>query len=176
DRRFQEHYSFLFTAFNILQRRAVLLHSKIRINKLAFSSVASEIATISPSAVAKLKQGYAIASNTEEYAVLKLMKEVKLVTSHVDGSSSAKLEMCNEIRGMMMHLGLPSFYITINPANVYNLLVKFLAGDDIDIDNMMSNELPNYWDQSILIARNPAIAAKFFNIYMKAFFNSLLNF
>ena len=26
DRRFQEHYSFMFTAFNILQRRAVLLH------------------------------------------------------------------------------------------------------------------------------------------------------
>ncbi|KAL6298172.1 hypothetical protein BKA93DRAFT_694318, partial [Sparassis latifolia] len=165
----------LFTAFNILQRRAVLLYSKIRINKLAFSSVASEIATVSPSAVAKLcnqisKQGYAVASNTEEYAVLKLIKEVKLVTSHVDGSSSAKLEMHNEIRGIMIHLGLSSFYITINPADVYNPLVKFLAGDDIDIDNMMLNELPNYWDQSILIARNPAIAANFFNIYMKAFF------
>ena len=28
DKRFQEHYSFMFTVFNILQRRAILLHCK----------------------------------------------------------------------------------------------------------------------------------------------------
>jgi Helitron helicase-like domain at N-terminus len=69
---------------------------------------------------------------------------------------------------------LPSFFITINPADVYNPLVKFLRGADIDIDNLLPEHVPNYWEQSILIAKNPFVAAKFFNVYMKAFINSIL--
>ena len=61
----------------------------------------------------------------------------------------------------MMDKGLPSFYITINPADVYNPLVKLLAGLDIDIDNLLSEDVPKYWEQSVLIAKNPAVAAKF---------------
>lgn len=75
-----------------------------------------------------------------------------------------------------MQLGLPSFYITINPADVYNPIVNFLAGADIDIDNLLPEQISNYQDQSLLVARNPAIAAKFFNIYMKAFISSVLGY
>src|SRR6266511_1643994 len=32
DRRFQEHYSFLFTAFNILQCRSILLHTSLKVH------------------------------------------------------------------------------------------------------------------------------------------------
>lgn len=61
-----------------------------------------------------------------------------------------------------MDQGLPSFYITINPADVFNPLVKFLAGSEIDIDNLLPEEVPDYWEQAILVAKNPAIAANFF--------------
>lgn len=74
----------------------------------------------------------------------------------------------------MIEKGLPSFYITINPADVYNPLVKFLAGSNIDIDNLLTDDVPNYWEQSVLIAKNPAVAAKFFDTYMKAFISTLL--
>ena len=56
------------------------------------------------------------------------MSEVNVVTSHVPGSSASRIAMRNEICGLMMDQGLPSFYITINPADVFNPLVKFLAG------------------------------------------------
>ena len=46
DRRFQEHYSFMFTAFNILQRRAVLLHTSLKVHKANFNSVASDFVTL----------------------------------------------------------------------------------------------------------------------------------
>jgi hypothetical protein len=95
--------------------------------------------------------------------------------------------MHNEIRALMIEKGLPSFYITncyikawqsflltINPADVYNPLVKFLAGADIDIDNLLPEQVPDYWEQSILVAKNPAVAAKFFDIYMRAFISTLL--
>jgi hypothetical protein len=43
----------------------------------------------------------------------------------------------NEVHALLMQLGLPSFYVTINPADVFNPLVKFLAGTDINIDNIL---------------------------------------
>ncbi|KIM73534.1 hypothetical protein PILCRDRAFT_81038, partial [Piloderma croceum F 1598] len=105
-----------------------------------------------------------------------LMKQVKLVTAHVPGSSTSRTIMHNKIRGLMMDRGLPSFYITINPADVFNPVVKFLAGSDIDVDNLMPDEVPDYWEQLYLVAENPAVAAHFFNVYMKAFISAILGF
>ncbi|KAJ7922636.1 hypothetical protein B0H13DRAFT_1865650 [Mycena leptocephala] len=38
DRRFQEHYSFLFTAFNMLQRETLLLHTSFKVNRQNFDT------------------------------------------------------------------------------------------------------------------------------------------
>lgn len=69
---------------------------------------------------------------------------------------------------------MPSFYITINPADTHNPVVKFLAGGNIDIDKMLEDEIPNVWEQSLLVSSNPVIAARFFNLYLKAFLRSML--
>jgi hypothetical protein len=44
----------------------------------------------------------------------------------------------------MIDKGLPSFYITINPADVFNPLVKFLAGDEINLDSITSYSVHKY--------------------------------
>ncbi|RXW17503.1 hypothetical protein EST38_g8344 [Candolleomyces aberdarensis] len=75
---------------------------------------------------------------------------------------------------MIASLGVPSFFITLNPADVYSPVVKFLAGADIDVDNLLPDQVPKYWDQASLVAKNPFVAAKFFNVYMKAFISHLL--
>src|SRR5260370_15654241 len=74
----------------------------------------------------------------------------------------------------MFHCGLPSFYITINPANIYNPIVKFLSGSEFDLDDMVPNDIPNYWEQASLITRNPFIAAKFFDTFILAFIKGIL--
>lgn len=84
--------------------------------------------------------------------------------------------MRNEIRALIMDKGLPSFYITINPADIYNPLVKFLAGSEIDIDNLLPEQVPDYMEQSILVAKNPFLAARLFNIYLKAFLKIILGY
>jgi hypothetical protein len=116
------------------------------------------------------------ANNDEERRVLKLMKEVNVINSHVAGSSQSKLVMRNQIRGLMIDKGLPSFYITINPADVFNPLVKFLADDEINLDSMTADTVPKYFEQASLVAKNPAVAAQFFNIYMKAFISTVLGY
>jgi hypothetical protein len=181
DKRFQEHYSFLFTAFNILQRRSVLLHTSLKVRKSSFNDITAGFATVSPETIhivtERISRGDLLTSNNpEEKKVLNLMKQIKTVTSNVPGSSASRVAMRNEIRGLMIEKGLPSFFITINPADIYNPVVKFLGGSDIDIDNLLPEQIPNYWEQAILVAKNPFVAAKFFNLYMKAFISSLLGY
>lgn len=75
-----------------------------------------------------------------------------------------------------MAKGLPTFYLTINPADIHNPLVKLLAGNDIDIDSLLPSEIPQGLDQTFLIAKNPSLAAEFFNMYMKKFCKVLLGY
>src|ERR1700678_1083309 len=181
DKRFQEHYSFMFTAFNILQRRAVLLHTSLKVRKANFNSIASDFASVSPETVhvvtERISRGDSITANTaEERKVLNLMKQVNIVTSNVPGTSASRVTMRNEIRGLMIEKGMPSFFITINPADIYNPIVKFLGGAEIYLYNILPEQVPNYREQAILVAKNPFVAAKFFNIYMKAFISAVLGY
>ena len=181
DRRFQEHYSFIFTAFNIIQRRKMLLHTSLKVKRSKFKSWANRFKDISPDAIerviARSSDGhYPTARDDEERKVLNLMKEVNTITSHVPGSAASRVAMRNEIRALTMKIGLPSFFITVNPADIRNPIVKFLAGEDIDIDALLPEQVPNSWEQSILVAKNPVIAAQFFDIYVKAFISTILGY
>lgn len=181
DKRFQEHFSFIFVAFNILQRRKALLHSKFKVESAHFKRVVNDINSVDAdtirSVVEKLDRGERIAHDVpEEARVLRLMREVKLVTAHVDGSSSARTAMRNEIRGMMITHGMPSFFLTINPADVYNPILKFMAGSDIDVDNLLPADVPKYREQSLLVAKNPVLTAKFFDLVMRTFIKNILGF
>ncbi|KDQ18814.1 hypothetical protein BOTBODRAFT_103342, partial [Botryobasidium botryosum FD-172 SS1] len=107
-------------------------------------------------------------SSEEERKATKLMNEVKLVTSHVPGSAAAKVTMRNEIRGMFITEGIPSFFVTINPADVYNPVLNVVAGADIDVDNLCPHDI-SYDAQTKLVASNPVVPAKFFNLWIKKF-------
>ncbi|KIO16178.1 hypothetical protein M407DRAFT_44165, partial [Tulasnella calospora MUT 4182] len=111
--------------------RVALLCTKLRVSSSQFERIATDLADVSIDAVhavtERISRGDSItATNNDERRVLKLMKEVRAITSSVPGSAQARIEMRNEIRGLMMTHGMPSFYITINPADVFNPLVKFL--------------------------------------------------
>lgn len=181
DRRFQEHHTFLFTAFNILQRRAVLLHSSLKVKRTRFRPFTKELAEVSEEAVARVCSRIADhqpvrALDAEERKVLKLMDEVQMVNRNVPGSSAARLAMRNEVRALMVTHGTPHFYLTINPADLYNPVVKFLSGEDIDVDKLLPAQVPDPWKQSLLVARNPIVAAKFFDLYIKSFISTLLGY
>jgi hypothetical protein len=56
DSRFQEHPSFSFTAFNILQRNEMLLHASLKVKHGSFEIVASQFATVSPEVVINVSE------------------------------------------------------------------------------------------------------------------------
>ena len=108
---------------------------------------------------------FTMAYTEGEHTVLQLMNEVKNINSKVAGTSGSHIAMCNEIRALMNAYSMPSLFLTINLADVYNPLVQLLAGKSINIDA---------WDQSILIAHNPVISTKFFDTMITTFIKSLL--
>ncbi|KAG1871659.1 hypothetical protein F4604DRAFT_1583006 [Suillus subluteus] len=177
--RFQEHYSFPFTVFNVIQRREMLLHANLKVKCTNFDSFAADFAMVSPIAVSNVsnriaKGDHNFAFTPGEKKVRALLKQVNLVMRHAPGLSAPQVIMRNEMRGFMIEQGLPSFYVTVNPADVYNPIVKFLAGSEIDVENLLSTDVPDYWLQSVQIAKNPALGVKFFNIFMEAFIRTLL--
>lgn len=178
DGRFREHPSFIFSVFNVLQRREVIQRTSMRVSRSSFESKAEIYARLQPEAIQRvaeqMEKGEMKFDRQDEKDVLHLMRDVHMVNSTVMGSGASRMKMRNEIRAMIASLGAPSFFITINPADVYNPLVKLLAGDEIDIDKLLPEQIPNYMEQSILIAKDPVLAARFFHIYMKAFFSAIL--
>ncbi|KZO95863.1 hypothetical protein CALVIDRAFT_467679, partial [Calocera viscosa TUFC12733] len=164
----------MFTVFNILQRRASLLHTSLRIRKSSFDAVAADLVQVSAETLDVLAQRAAwgeplVALGPQEQHAMQLLREVNAITRHVLGSPASRSDQRGQVRGMMTSLGLPSFYITLNFADVYNPAVRVLGGEAVDIDRMLPDHPPDYWSQAQLVARNPVAAATFFHVYMMAF-------
>ncbi|KAJ7937912.1 hypothetical protein B0H13DRAFT_1582037, partial [Mycena leptocephala] len=104
------------------------LHTSLKVKRANFDSIASQFASVSPEVVKNVSEHVAngesaVPKNAEERKVMNLLKQVNGVAASVPGSSAARVAMRNEIRGLMIEKGLPSFYITINPADVFNPVV-----------------------------------------------------
>ncbi|KAL6300968.1 hypothetical protein BKA93DRAFT_739575, partial [Sparassis latifolia] len=108
--------------------------------------------------------------------VFKALSNCTVITLNVPGSSSAHIAIWNKIHGLMLHLGMLSFYLTINPTDIYNSVIQLLAGEDIDIDQILPKTKHDYWGQPILVAKNPVIMTRFSNIYMKVFIKCILEY
>ncbi|PBK83780.1 hypothetical protein ARMGADRAFT_864572, partial [Armillaria gallica] len=111
-----------------LQHWSMLLHTSLKVKRSNFASVANRFARVSSDAIHIVAEhvsrgDHTTCNNKDERQALALMKEVRVVTTNVARSSSSCTVMCNEIHGLMMDQGLPSFYLTINSADVYNPVV-----------------------------------------------------
>ncbi|KZT31124.1 hypothetical protein SISSUDRAFT_967261, partial [Sistotremastrum suecicum HHB10207 ss-3] len=118
-------------------RAAALKHMKvkggafIKVSKPSFARVAREIASVSLSSIERVARKFSSqqvvrCDDEEERTVLRLMRQIKLVVANVPGSSTARMTMRNETRALILTHGFPTFYVTINPADVYNPIVRMI--------------------------------------------------
>ncbi|THU82765.1 hypothetical protein K435DRAFT_556854, partial [Dendrothele bispora CBS 962.96] len=111
-----------------MQRHEMLRKTAFKVKRDTFERLASQFADVDPVTVhvvaERVAKGNSVtAHNEKERKVLRLMNEVRLITSHVDGSPTSKSHRRNEIRSLMMEKGMPSFFITVNPADTFNPIV-----------------------------------------------------
>ena len=98
DRRFQEHNSFLFVIFNILQCHAVNLSTYLLVQRPQFLQYSTELMGVTPSAILRVAKwlevgGPLYSGDSEERLVSKLMQQVTVINQKVPGTSAAKLAM-----------------------------------------------------------------------------------
>jgi hypothetical protein len=74
----------------------------------------------------------------------------------------------------MILFGLPSFFITINPADYLHPVVLHFAGVKVNLDEPFEGIWPNKSERSKYVARDPVAAAKFFHTTVQAWLDHVL--
>ncbi|UJR24374.1 hypothetical protein I4U23_005751 [Adineta vaga] len=119
DRRFETNHSFIFVIFNLLQRRDACFHAQLIATKPYFQASANEIQSINSKDIeAALDNNIKRTYNTEaDSALNKLLQHIKTVGGRVMVSAYSRTTLRTRIHALIFNQGLPSIFLTINPAD-----------------------------------------------------------
>ncbi|CAF4251337.1 unnamed protein product [Rotaria socialis] len=176
DHRFEEHYSFIFVVFNILQRRTACFHAHLMTSRPYFQQSAQLLELLSSAdiATALVNISKGTYSKVADQRINTLMKHIKIVGGHVMGSSHSRSALRTKIHSLCFYLGLPSLFVTINPADIHSPVALYFAGVDLDLDKILPEALGTSYERAKTIATHPVATAKFFNCLIKTILKSLV--
>ena len=98
---------------------------------------------------------------------MNVLKSISMATHSLPGSNGYKIVMRNQIRAIINGRGAPTLFVTINPSDVDNPIVRMFAGEEIDLNDIMRGEDMDAWSRKILAAKNPSACARFFELLPK---------
>ncbi|KAL0563379.1 hypothetical protein V5O48_018689, partial [Marasmius crinis-equi] len=165
-------------------RHEMLMNTAMKMKNQMYRGMARNFTEVSASAVAAVSSRIAKGDtvtwrNASEKKVLDLMRHARIITGRVQGSAEAKKHRRNEIKALIIDKGPPSYYITINPADLYHLLVQLSSGREQDIDDLCERDMiaeGGTWNQYKQLVADPFMGAKFFNRFMEAVIKGLLGY
>ena len=176
DKRFQTDDHFVLIAFHHLQIRNASLASFLVTEKAGFPVMAQRLLTVDftvlRSLVDRLERGpVASASLTrQEKDCFDLLRDLDVIRSHVDGFVTSKRFMRTEIWSLIVHLGAPSWYVTISPADINHPLCIYWAG----LDEKFQPNLSRHQEAVAQVVNNPVAAARFFHFMIQLFIKHCL--
>ncbi len=106
----------------------------------------------------------------EEKKCYTLINDIDGGARKVEGSTTLKKQMWNEIWALMSKLGSSSWFITMSPADVKHPLCIYFA----DTKEKFYLDIFLLEIQEQLIAQNPVAAARVFNVIVEAFIKHVL--
>ncbi len=166
DRRFEEHHSFIFIVFNMLQQREACLHARLMTSKPFFSKTVDQIVSLNADDIKQVLNGLEknkINAPSRNPQVNALLSQVKAVGGKVMGSAHSRSALRNQIHGLIFNQGLPSIFLTINPADINSRVALYFTGVNLDLDAIIPNNIPSTYERAEIIASHPVATAKFFN-------------
>jgi Helitron helicase-like domain at N-terminus len=102
------------------------------------------------------------------------MKHIKAVGGRVMGSAHSRSALRTKIHALCFYLGLPSLFVTINPADIHSPVTLYFAGIDLDLDNVLPQDLRTTYERAHIVATHPVAAARFFHILIKNILKCLI--
>ena len=136
DSNFRKHPSFAFVTFNVLQRREVCNGATLLKHLPWFPKSAKEVATVTSEDIKNWirhlesnSKGNSMDERTCGGGIQQLMKQIRVVRGKVHGSDQARIKRRQQIYSLMTYCGLPTVWMTINPADIHSPIVCYFSGD-----------------------------------------------
>jgi hypothetical protein len=102
---------------------------------------------------------------------MRTLNKLKLHAKDLKQSSGYKQCRRNEIRALMKKLATPALFVTINPADIADPLMRAIGGTPPDEWASMTP-----FQRSVFVAKNPASAALFFDEVIQTFIRIILKY
>lgn len=178
---FQNDSQFAFIFYNILRKQAVSHAMRFTTSYKQHSTIIKKLMQIDPELLNQLKENFEKDAlykpiNDKEKSILQLLASVSVLARNIPGSDGYKITQRNRIRGLIYQKSTPTLFVTLNPADVDNPIVRLFAGEDINVDDITRGEDMDSWHRKLLAAQNPAACALFFDMMIKNFIKIILRF
>jgi len=179
DRSFRYHYSYIFVAFNIWQRRLAHLHTHFTVRNSHFESVAQKLISVSSATLLQLadqleKEKSLNNMTSEQKNAMELLNKVNTISTKMPGSQAMKMFIRNEIRSYFSYFALPHIYLTFNPCAAHSPLFQVMFGDsNVDLSERFP-KMVGIRERALRLAKDPVAAADYFEFCIYALFKYLL--
>ncbi|CAF3794588.1 unnamed protein product [Rotaria socialis] len=90
------------------------------------------------------------------------------VGGNVMGSAYSRASLRTQIHALIFNQGLPSIFMTINPADIHSRVALYFAGVDLDLDTILPEKIPSTYERAQIIASHPVATARFFNVLISS--------
>ncbi|CAN0570629.1 unnamed protein product, partial [Ectocarpus sp. 12 AP-2014] len=181
DPRFRKSRTFVFCLAAIIFRREAISNAHWKLTGRVSRGVAQELDGITPDdllAVAREIEGGAstVRALANRPAARQLIRTMQSVNGDASWTMFNKRALRMKAISMIIQLGQPLFWMTINPADRNSPVVMKLAGVDLDVSSRLKTDLPQYVKRLQLIAADPVASAEFFHVMIDAVMKTLLRF
>ncbi|KIO10905.1 hypothetical protein M404DRAFT_21123 [Pisolithus tinctorius Marx 270] len=174
DRHFVVHHAFPFMIFAMIQKWDAMRSTHLQMQRKDFERDALVLSCLTVVDLRKAEEEEGRKAKISNPRVRALQKHVVAANSKVEGSDNARTQYRGMIWGTCLFLGGPMIWMTINPADVHDLIAQVLAGEAINLDKFDVLGGPDSHQRAINIASNPYAAAKFFNLLIESTLECLL--
>ncbi|KAI0698726.1 hypothetical protein C8Q76DRAFT_633801, partial [Earliella scabrosa] len=181
DSPFEKDADFAFVYFNILQKKHVCDSVRFRVKVSQQRAVVRDLLSIDKDLLARLIEIYKVnpayrAQTVEESNLVALVNRLGTVLHDLPGTTGYKLRMRNEIRALVNHKGTPAFFVTLNPSDIHNPLVRLMAGENICLEDLENGEDLHEWRRKLFVAQHPGACARFFHAMISSFIDIILRY
>lgn len=175
DKRFQTDLYFPMIAFNHEQLKAGVTGSFLLVKKKMWPHISDRLKTLNHNVLKNISdklsnRAHFTPNTTEEKKCFQLLNDLDHVGGFVKGLITSKKHMRNEIWSMISHLGAPSWFVTLSPADSRHPICLYYADKNIEFrPNLRSAN-----ERNLLVAQNPVAAARFFDLMVRMFIKHVL--
>lgn len=170
DQRFEKHHSFMFVIFNMMQRREACWNATLMASRPYFQDATSDLQTLTSKEIeaALISVTKKTFSSVTSPRINTLLRQIKMVGGNVMGSAYSRAALRTQIHALIFNQGLPSIFMTINPADINSRVALYFAGVDLNLDTIIPKTIPSTYERAQIIASHPVATARFFNILISS--------